>query len=86
MKFLKPRSHCDDNGKINQYFFAFRCHHNMNTSACCYDAQIFYCHCHHNWAQNPFHDIKIRKIVPLPSPGERALSVMVSDGRLNESD
>ena len=67
LHFNKARSHCDGNIIFLQIFFcalvSLQCEHFHLLP---WDP-FFFCSCHHNWEQNPFHDdIKIMKIMPLP--------------------
>ena len=54
--------------------FLCRCRYNVSTFTCWHETHFFRCRWGHNWVQNPFHDdIKIMKILSLPSQCERAL-------------
>ena len=67
LHFNTARSHCDGNIIFLQIFFcavvSLQCEH---LHLLPWDP-FFFCSCHHNWEQNPFHDdIKIMKLLPLP--------------------
>ena len=78
-KLNHNRFHCGSSWRFvhaaTATFYVFRCCCSMNTTIGFHDIHFFYCHCCHNWVQNPFgDDIKIMKIMQFSSQCERALT------------